>query len=169
MAMIECAVPASLHSIGASLCRTVNQSRNGWMELKPERARTFSACGIVTFKRLVRLAAAKLPGHGRRAFDEEDVALSAFKSFCARAGEGQFPQLAGRDDLWRLLAALTVRKAAMMVRHQTRQKRGGGRVVGESGIQPRASAGRSGGGSSKFSARSQRPMTPFDLPIFLIN
>ena len=32
---------------------------------------------------------------------------------------------------------LTVRKAALMVRHQTRQKRGGGRVLGESGLQLR--------------------------------
>ena len=90
------------------------------------------------FHRLVRLAAAKLPGHCRRAFDEEDVAISAFQSFCDRAGQGQFPQLNGRDDLWRLLATLTVRKAALMVRHQTRgKKRGGGRLVGESGLRQR--------------------------------
>ena len=86
------------------------------------------------FRRLVRLAAAKLPGHCRRSFDEEDVALSAFQSFCDRAGKGQFPQLSDRDDLWRLLATLTARKAQLMIRHQTRQKRGGGRVLGESGI-----------------------------------
>ena len=84
------------------------------------------------FQRLVRLAGAKLPGHCRRAFDEEDVAISAFQSFCDRAGRGEFPQLNGRDDLWRLLAMLTVRKAAVTMRHQTRQKRGGGRVLGES-------------------------------------
>jgi DNA-directed RNA polymerase specialized sigma24 family protein len=96
------------------------------------------------FQRLVRLAAAKLPGHCRRAFDEEDVAISAFESFCNRAGQGQFPQLAGRGDLWRLLATLTVRKAALMVRHQTRLKRGGGRVIGESGLQPRKFAGTTG-------------------------
>ncbi len=92
------------------------------------------------FQRLVRLAGAKLPGHCRRAFDEEDVAISAFQSFCNRAGQGQFPQLSGRDDLWRLLATLTVRKAALMIRHQTRQKRGGGRVLGESGLQARTHA-----------------------------
>lgn len=84
------------------------------------------------FQRLVRLAAARLPAHCRRAFDEEDIAISAFQSFCDRAGQGQFPGLNGRDDLWRVLATLTVRKAMLMMRHQTRQKRGGGRVVGES-------------------------------------
>ena len=60
------------------------------------------------FQRLVRLAGTKLPGHCRRAFDEEDVAISAFQSFCDRAGQGQFPRLNDRDDLWRLLATLTV-------------------------------------------------------------
>jgi DNA-directed RNA polymerase specialized sigma24 family protein len=86
------------------------------------------------FQRLVRLAGAKLPGHCRRAFDEEDVALSAFQSFCERAGRGQFPQLDDRDDLWRVLATITVRKALDTMRHQTRQKRGGGRVLGESAL-----------------------------------
>ena len=43
------------------------------------------------FQRLVRLAGTRLPGHARRAIDEEDVALSAFQSFCDRARKGQFP------------------------------------------------------------------------------
>ncbi len=86
------------------------------------------------FRRLVRLAAAKLPAHCRRSFDEEDVALSAFQSFCDRAGQGQFPRLSDREDLWRLLATITVRKALDTIRHQTRQKRGGGNVLGESAL-----------------------------------
>jgi DNA-directed RNA polymerase specialized sigma24 family protein len=86
------------------------------------------------FRRLIRLAGTKLPGHCRRAFDEEDVALSAFQSFCDRAGRGQFPQLSDRGELWRLLAVLTVRKAIMTMRHHTRQKRGGGQMTGESGL-----------------------------------
>jgi DNA-directed RNA polymerase specialized sigma24 family protein len=86
------------------------------------------------FRRLVRLAGAKLPAHCRRSFDEEDVALSAFQSFCDRAGRGQFPKLSDRDDLWRLLATITVRKALDTMRHQTRQKRGGGNVLGESAL-----------------------------------
>jgi DNA-directed RNA polymerase specialized sigma24 family protein len=84
------------------------------------------------FQQLVRLAGKKLPGHARREFDEEDVALSAFHSFCDRVGRGQFPSLADRDDLWRLLATITLRKAVSSVRHQNRKKRGGGKVQGES-------------------------------------
>jgi DNA-directed RNA polymerase specialized sigma24 family protein len=83
---------------------------------------------------LVRLAGKKLPSHCRRSFDEEDIALSAFRSFCDRAGRGQFPQLNDRDDLWRLLATITVRKALDTMRHQRRQKRGGGNVLGESAL-----------------------------------
>jgi DNA-directed RNA polymerase specialized sigma24 family protein len=86
------------------------------------------------FERLVRLAGARLPRHSRRSVDEEDVALSAFHSFCRRAGEGQFPRMAGRDDLWRVLATITTRKIASSIRHQTRLKRGGGNVLGESAL-----------------------------------
>jgi DNA-directed RNA polymerase specialized sigma24 family protein len=84
------------------------------------------------FQRLVHLASARLPGGARRVSDEEDVALSAFHSFCDRVGRGQFPQLVDRDDLWRLLVTITTRKVVESVRRQTRKKRGGGRVLGES-------------------------------------
>jgi DNA-directed RNA polymerase specialized sigma24 family protein len=86
------------------------------------------------FERLVRLAGSRLPGHAKRAFDEEDIALSAFRSFCARVEKGQFPRMDDRDDLWRVLSTITTRKAVDIVRHQTRQKRGGGRVLGESAV-----------------------------------
>jgi DNA-directed RNA polymerase specialized sigma24 family protein len=75
------------------------------------------------FQRLVHLARAKLQAVPRRAADEEDVALSAFHSFCCAAEQGRFPQLLDRDNLWRLLVVLTSRKAAHLVRHQHRHKR----------------------------------------------
>ena len=59
------------------------------------------------FRRLVGLARGKLQGKRRGAADEEDVALSAFDSFCRGANEGRFPQLHDRDDLWHLLVAIT--------------------------------------------------------------
>jgi RNA polymerase sigma factor (sigma-70 family) len=86
------------------------------------------------FHRLVGLAGTRLMTHARRDYDEEDVALSAFHSFCERVGRGQFPQLNDRNDLWRLLATITARKAIQRIRQQTRQKRGGGQVVGESAV-----------------------------------
>jgi DNA-directed RNA polymerase specialized sigma24 family protein len=81
------------------------------------------------FQRLVGLARAHLQGTPRRAADEEDVALSAFESVYQRAERGQFPRLDDRDDLWQLLAVVTVRKAIDLVRHEGRPTRGSGRVL----------------------------------------
>jgi DNA-directed RNA polymerase specialized sigma24 family protein len=84
------------------------------------------------FARMVDLARARLRASGRRvhdaASDEEDAALSAFDSLCAGLARGQFPQLADRDDLWRLLVVITTRKVRAQARRQLRQKRGGGQV-----------------------------------------
>jgi len=78
------------------------------------------------FARLVGLARTKLRDAPRRVADEEDVALSAFESFCRNAACGRFPQLNDRDGLWRLLVLITARKAAHLKRDMTRQRRGGG-------------------------------------------
>jgi DNA-directed RNA polymerase specialized sigma24 family protein len=77
------------------------------------------------FSRLVGLARKKLANSPRRVADEEDVALSAFDSFCRNARQGRFPDLADREGLWRLLVVLTARKAGHLRRDQTRLKRGG--------------------------------------------
>jgi DNA-directed RNA polymerase specialized sigma24 family protein len=86
------------------------------------------------FKRLAGLAAKRLPRSARRDADEEDVALSAFYSFCDRAARDQFLQLSDRDDLWRLLAVITQRKVVAVVRRRSCLKRGGGVVFGESAL-----------------------------------
>lgn len=84
------------------------------------------------FERLVRVAQRHLAGISRRVADEEDVALSAFASFCDAAAQGRFPDLADRKGLWRLLLRITAQKAVDQARHARRAKRGGGRVRGES-------------------------------------
>ena len=81
------------------------------------------------FHALVRLARADLRAKPRGAVDEEDIALSAFDSFCRGAEQGRFPRLDDRDGLWRLLVTITARKVVDQVERQCRQKRGGGRVV----------------------------------------
>ncbi|WP_435016268.1 ECF-type sigma factor [Tundrisphaera sp. TA3] len=86
------------------------------------------------FDRLVRLARGKLAGGRGLAADEEDVALSAFDSFCRAASQGRFPILADRDDLWKLLVSLTARKAINLRKHAARGKRGGGRVLDEAAL-----------------------------------
>jgi DNA-directed RNA polymerase specialized sigma24 family protein len=77
------------------------------------------------FQKMVMLARHKLQGLPRRAADEEDVALSAFDSFCRGAAAGRFPQLSDRDSLWPLLVAITANKAVDLLRHERRRKRGG--------------------------------------------
>lgn len=77
------------------------------------------------FHRLVGLARHKLRDVPRRAADEEDVALSAFDSFCCGAEAGRFPDLADREGLWALLLTITARKAFHVLRDQQRLKRGG--------------------------------------------
>ena len=88
------------------------------------------------FHRLVHLARARLRTARRSGAieDEEDAALSAFDSFCRGAAGGRFPQLADRDDLWRLLVVITVRKVLAQLRRQGARKRGGGRLLGESAL-----------------------------------
>ena len=70
------------------------------------------------FQRLVLVGRNMLGDAPRRAADEEDVAVSAFKSFCFRAADGRFPQLQDRDDLWKLLFTITVRKAQKQARRE---------------------------------------------------
>jgi DNA-directed RNA polymerase specialized sigma24 family protein len=65
---------------------------------------------------MVGLARLRLRGAARCLGDEEDVALSAFYTFCRHAAEGRFPDLLDRDGLWRLLMVLTVRKAWRLLR-----------------------------------------------------
>src|SRR6185369_9252315 len=86
------------------------------------------------FRRLVSLARKKLRAAPRRAADEEDVALSAFGSFCRGAEQDRFPQLHDRLDLWQLLVLLTARKAVDLAQHERRQKRGGGAVLDEAAL-----------------------------------
>jgi DNA-directed RNA polymerase specialized sigma24 family protein len=81
------------------------------------------------FQRLVGLARLRLRRAPLRAADEEDVALSAFDSFCRHAAGGRFPELQDRNGLWRLLMTLTARKAAHHVRDENRLRVGGGVTI----------------------------------------
>src|SRR5262245_42038315 len=80
------------------------------------------------FRGLVLQARRRLRGAPRAAADEEDVALSAFDSFCRGAQQGRFTDLVDRKNLWSLLFKITARKALKLRRHEQAAKRGGGRV-----------------------------------------
>lgn len=101
-------------------------------DLKAGRKEAADELWTLYFDRLVQVAKRRLTGVPKRVADEEDVAVSVFKSLCAGADRGRFAAHVRRDDLWRLLLHLTRQKAADYVREQTRQKRGGGEVRGDS-------------------------------------
>lgn len=79
----------------------------------------------------LQLARRRLHGD-RRVRDEEDLAMSVFRSVCIGAADGRFDDLSDRDDLWRLAARITRNKAIDYARRDGAAKRGGGKVRGES-------------------------------------
>jgi RNA polymerase sigma factor (sigma-70 family) len=83
------------------------------------------------FRRLVGLARQKLHGRRRLVGEAEDVALSAFASFCKAAAAGRWPDLADRDGLCRLLLTITLRKAAHLLRDEGRRVSGAAALLGK--------------------------------------
>ncbi len=83
------------------------------------------------YSQLVRLAHMQLGSLSRRVVDEEDIALSALDRICRALEQGRYPDLADRHGLWRLLLQITARRVADQARYERRQRRGSGRVHGE--------------------------------------
>lgn len=86
------------------------------------------------FVRLAGLARKRLEGAPRLPVDGEDLALSAFHCMCEGVERGRFDELRDRDGLWKLLVAITARKAREAVRDESRIKRGKGQVSGDSAL-----------------------------------
>jgi DNA-directed RNA polymerase specialized sigma24 family protein len=84
----------------------------------------------------VQVAKKRLEGTPRRVADEEDVASSVLRCLCDGAAKGRFDEIVNHDDLWRLLLTMTRQKCVDHIRMQTREKRGGGKVRGESAMMP---------------------------------
>src|SRR5688572_19733558 len=106
-----------------------------WLEqLKAGDPAAASPLWKAYFSRLVAVARGRLRAVPRAAADEEDVALSAFDSFCRGVEGGRFPRLDDRDDLWQVLFVITTRKSTSLRRHEGREKRGGGRAIQASAL-----------------------------------
>ena len=88
------------------------------------------------FEQLARLVRAHLRATRMRSIvaDEEDMALSAIQSVCDGIQNGRFPQLADRDDLWKLLVCVARCKVRDQRKYEAREKRGGGKVVSEADL-----------------------------------
>ncbi len=84
------------------------------------------------FEKMAAVARRNLGSLPKRVADEEDVAASAMHSFFKAAEGGRLQDLQNRDELWKLLITIVIRKANRHKERATAQKRGGGMVRGES-------------------------------------
>ncbi len=73
--------------------------------------------------RVVALAETRLPVWLRRIVDGEDIASSALRTVIMDLQAGAFPDLKNRDDLWALLACITVRKSINQIKSARCKKR----------------------------------------------
>ena len=82
-----------------------------------DRASAVGPLLAVYFDRLVNLARKRLQDLPGMANYDEDLALRSFYSVYRRVRDPERPlQLAGRDDLWRLLATRTISRAIDLIR-----------------------------------------------------
>jgi DNA-directed RNA polymerase specialized sigma24 family protein len=113
------------------MCRDEQGSVTRWIvDLKAGQSAAVQPLWERYFSRMVNLARSRLrvARYKDAGSEEEDAAISAFDSLCAGVTRGRFPNLADRDDLWRLLVVMTIRKVQAQGRRQSREKRGGGQV-----------------------------------------
>ena len=117
--------------------------------------------------RLAGLARKTIAGRKLRMSGEEDAMQSVFLSFWQRANDGQFTGVWNRNDIWSLLAKMTVRKSLNLARRERAERRGGGRVVNEATLAGRDDdgdgRGGGGGGGSLDEAMATLPTQEFDL------
>jgi DNA-directed RNA polymerase specialized sigma24 family protein len=85
--------------------------------------------------RLIALARTRLQPRIRQKVDSEDIVQSVFRTFFRRHQEEQF-EFDGWDDLWSLLAQITLRKCGNQFSYFKTQRRNVGRE-----ISPNASQG----------------------------
>jgi len=95
-----------------------------WME-KLQRGCPHSAQKIWEHycSQLYAVARTRLSIAGKRVYDEEDAALSAFHSLCRGIQQKRFPELTDRDNLWRLLLTITLRKISVRRRYDHQDRR----------------------------------------------
>jgi RNA polymerase sigma factor (sigma-70 family) len=114
------------------------------------------------FPRMAGLARKTLAGLPRCGVDADDVAQGAFISFWRALEGGAEFEFGDRDDLWRLLGVITVRKSRKSVRRQLAKKRGGGRIQLESELLGRAGE-QTPAASPLNQAVAELPPADFDL------
>ncbi len=80
-------------------------------------------------------ARSRMSSTTRRIYDEEDAAVSAFRSLCRGIEANRFPEVGDRGNLWALLVVITSRKIANRFRYDHQQRRNTNHTVHESMLQ----------------------------------
>lgn len=107
-----------------------DKSITHWIaELKVGEASAAQRLWEIYAEKLVQLARKQLGDAPRQSCDEEDIALSVFRTVCHAAANGRFMDLKQRDELWWLLLRVTRQKTLTQARRELSEKRGGGRVL----------------------------------------
>ncbi len=92
-------------------------------------------------QRLMDFARSRMSPSTRRIYDEEDAAVSAFRSLCRGIEAQRFPEVADRNNLWALLVVITSRKISNRFRYEHQQRRDSNQTLSESMLQPSEGAG----------------------------
>ena len=92
-------------------------------------------------QRLMVFARGRMSPSARRIYDEEDAALSAFRSLCRGIEAQRFPEVGDRGNLWALLVVITSRKIANRFRYEHQQRRDANQTLNESILQPSDGSG----------------------------
>ncbi len=82
-------------------------------------------------RRLMNFARNRLSPTSRRVYDEEDAAISAFRSLCRGIESNRYPDISSRDNLWALLVVIAGRKIANRKRFDRQTKRAIGSTLTE--------------------------------------
>lgn len=119
------------------MCKQSDQSIRGSITLLISELNTGKADALQKVfdfyhQRLSVLARKKLGAKYGRVVDGEDLAIEVLTKLFADMQEDKILNIQSRHDLWRMLAKRIDQIASNQRRDQSRKKRGGGRVVGES-------------------------------------
>ena len=76
----------------------------------------------------------RLRNASQRVADEEDVISQTFQACFDALKDGRYPQLIHRNEFWGLISRTAARKTQDQIAHETCEKRGGGRVRGDSAM-----------------------------------
>ena len=87
-------------------------------------------------QRLMTFARSHMSLSTRRTYDEEDAAVSAFRSLCKGIEAQRFPDIGDRGNLWALLVVITSRKISNQYRFEHQQRRNVKQTLSESMLQP---------------------------------